>query len=379
MSMSNNRENPQVIDLVLTDDEAEKESIDDHGTLAPADASRNQHESASSGAMIDLTGDDEDSKPSAINQEKVVGVAAWDVILLVDHQEPIEYFDALVKAGVRCERRTLPTFDFLWVARNCQHQEERILGHGFERKTIYDMINALNAKENGMARSIFQKLKMDHSGLTNKHYLVQGNMRDVFRRKHLYPSVHTTRRVHLNMKTMEEEGYEIHTFPLDSLEQVVTLLKAQHEELQTIDLSLKAESFLLYKAMVVRVSWTTRVIAARKSIPKPSLGETKLQCILQEFPENFETQYKEDTLGTIKRLSELKSGGNRRIMSAKHAKIYCEKLFDKKGPGRKTKGTTSASCRKRKAVTPSESVAKKMSTLAAKVAPASAKKKLFEE
>jgi hypothetical protein len=101
----------------------------------------------------------------------------WEVVLLVDNCEPVDFFNQLSQAGVTCERRRLVTFDFLWVARRCttttttttatataatatttvtttaptaagsKYQgDEFVLGHACERKEINDLANSLDQK-----------------------------------------------------------------------------------------------------------------------------------------------------------------------------------------------------------------------------------------
>lgn len=319
-------------------------SGDDEIQKQPATAA-----AASSGpvVVIDLTQDDEAGvKPPAQRKDPSIAGARYptlpevpasrgskssstrSVVLLIDLKEPLEYFNALVAVGVTCERRFLPTFDFLWIARD--DRNEWILNHGFERKTIVDLIASMNARANGMPRSLFQKLKMNHSGVTHRHYIVQGKIVDAYRHKQLIPCASMQKRVHQNLKLLEAEGYQMHKFPPDAIDPVVAFLQQWHRKMVAENVLLNnTDALLTYEAMAKRANWTTKVVAARKSLPKPSLGEAKLQCILHEFPLSFESEYLEDDVSIVERLSALRTNGNRPILSAANAQLFCEKLVGK--------------------------------------------------
>ena len=277
----------------------------------------------------------------------------------------------------------MATFDFLWIARNHRHQEW-VLNHGFERKRIDDLVNSLNARENGMARHILQKLKMRHSGVPHRHYMVQGGIREMYR-SHLRPDQSMSKRVHKNVKDLEEEGFQIHRFPrMDSVEQVVEVLKAHHQEtVQKFAAAtdpIKTDPYIPFEVMTERVKWVTKVVAARKALPKPSLGETKLQGILDEFPTSFESDYRRDSAAMVQHLSSLKTAGNRRIMQPENARAYCEKLFgrDERPTATTAAARTHASHAASTAVTPHhETLTKKARATTTTARAAIVKRRLF--
>jgi hypothetical protein len=104
---------------------------------------------------------------------------------------------------------------------------EKVLGHACERKEIIDLVNSLNAtnKSTGLLRAVYQKLKMNNSGVENKFYVAQGAVKDMYK-THMQCNFLMARRVHEYIKTMEEENYTVTFFAQDAATQVVDFLQS---------------------------------------------------------------------------------------------------------------------------------------------------------
>lgn len=108
----------------------------------------------------------------------------YDVVLLIDERE--RYFDTgasghrldlhlskIREQGYKVEVRTLPIGDALWIARRKSHpKEEYVLDYIIERKSLEDLISSV--KESG--RYYSQKYRLQHCGLRNMYYLVEGEV-----------------------------------------------------------------------------------------------------------------------------------------------------------------------------------------------------------
>ena len=108
----------------------------------------------------------------------------YDVILLIDERE--RYFDTgssghrldvhldrIRQQGVLVEVKTLPIGDALWIARQKSNpREEYVLDYIIERKGLEDLISSV--KESGRYHS--QKYRLQHCGLQNIYYLVEGEV-----------------------------------------------------------------------------------------------------------------------------------------------------------------------------------------------------------
>jgi ERCC4-type nuclease len=227
---------------------------------------------------------------------------SWEVVLLVDTREPVDFFNQLSsQAGVTCERRRLATFDFLWVARRCTAGtaataaattgnkdvlDEFVLGHACERKEIKDLANSLNSKSKstGLIRNVYQKLKMSNSGVENKFYIVQGEIKDLYK-THMQWDVTMAKRVHENIKTMEEDGYTVSSFAQDATTQIVDFLRGIHHNMESLVANQQPpDSYMPLTAMIERADWVTELGSARGV-----LGEKMLKLILSAFPISFAT------------------------------------------------------------------------------------------
>ena len=111
----------------------------------------------------------------------------YDVVLLIDGRE--QYFRMAGSAGrgeslethverIRnnncdAEIRTLPIGDVLWVARRKDNpREEYVLDYIIERKSLQDLIQSVK----GSGRYYSQKYRLQHCGLNNVYYLVEGDI-----------------------------------------------------------------------------------------------------------------------------------------------------------------------------------------------------------
>jgi ERCC4-type nuclease len=275
------------------------------------------------------------SKPRAKRRKTML--LSWEVVLLVDDREPVDYFTQLSQAGVKCERRRLATFDFLWVARRCtttttasskDQVDEFVLGHACERKVITDLANGLNVKNKttGLVRTVYQKLKMSNSGVENKFYIVQGQIKDLFK-AHMQCDIMMRKRVHEYIKTMEEDNYTVTFFAQDAATQIVDFLRGIHQRVESqIANKQPPDTYMTLKAMIERADWVTALGSARKSLAQGTLGEKKLQLILREFPTSFKAEYNRDSASIVQRLTSLETDKRRGITNIT-AQTLCTNLF----------------------------------------------------
>jgi ERCC4-type nuclease len=275
--------------------------------------------------------DDEPRKPAA-KMCNTIQPPSWEVVLLVDVCEPAAYFDQLNTAGVMCERRRLATFDFLWVARRCTtvtadatSTKEFVLGYACERKEINDLANSLNikSKSTGLVRNVYQKLKMSNSGVENKFYIVQGEIKDLYK-THMQWAFAMGKRVHENIKTMEEDGYTVSSFAQEATTQIVDFLRGIHHNMESLVANQQPpDSYMPLTAMIERADWVTELGSARGV-----LGEKMLKLILSEFPTStkFKTEYNHGSAAMLQRLVSLKTDKNRG-MSKSTAQTLCTNLF----------------------------------------------------
>jgi ERCC4-type nuclease len=288
--------------------------------------------------LVDVDGNDEPEPPVALSSKIGAKMSetilpSWKVVLLVDVSEPVVFFNQLNQVGVLCERRRLVTFDFLWVARrctiaSCEDRVEYVLGHACERKEIVDLVNSLNAKNKstGLARTAYQKLKMDNSGVENKFYIVQGAIKDLYK-THMQCDLGMAKRVHLYTKTMEEDGYTVQRFAQDGATQIVDFLRGIHKHVESqVANKQPPDTYMTLKAMSERADWVTELGSARKLLPVGVMGEKKLQMILSEFPVGFKAEYDSDSAAVVQRLASLKTDKGRGI-SQSTAQSLCSNLF----------------------------------------------------
>jgi ERCC4-type nuclease len=278
----------------------------------------------------------------------------WEVVLLVDNCEPVDFFNQLSQAGVTCERRRLVTFDFLWVARRCttttttttatataatatttvtttaptaagsKYQgDEFVLGHACERKEINDLANSLDQKNKstGLNRNAYQKLKMRNSGVENKFYIVQGKIQDLYK-THMQWAIHMGKRVHQNIKEMEEDGYTVSRFAQDAKKEIVDFLRKIHLRVESqVANKQPPDTYMTLTRMIERADWVTEL-----GIARGALGEKKLQLILSEFPTSFKTEYNRDSAAMVQRLASLETDKRRGITNSA-AQTLCTNLF----------------------------------------------------
>jgi hypothetical protein len=336
----------EVINLVdgISDDVMDKRSVDkrrevinlvyDDDDAAPRKPKERE--------VIILTDDDDDynddepRKLPAKLRKTIQRLPSWEVVLLVDTREPVDFFNQLSsQAGVTCERRRLATFDFLWVARRCTAGtatattgnkdvlDEFVLGHACERKEIKDLANSLNSKSKstGLIRNVYQKLKMSNSGVENKFYIVQGEIKDLYK-THMQWDFTMAKRVHENIKTMEEDGYTVSSFAQDATTKIVDFLRGIHHNMESLVANQQPpDSYMPLTVMIERADWVTELGSARGV-----LGEKMLKLILSAFPISFKREYNRDSAAMVQRLASLKTDKNRG-MSKSTAQTLCTNLF----------------------------------------------------
>jgi ERCC4-type nuclease len=293
--------------------------------------------------------DDGDGKPPVLVASKPRAkmrktmLPSWEVVLLIDDREPVDFFNQLSQAGVTCERRRLATFDFLWVARciastasttNSSSKakangSEFVLGHACERKEINDLAQSLNnnSKSTGLVRNVYQKLKMNNSGVDYKFYIVQGQIKDLYKTAHMQWAISMGKRVHENIKAMERDDYTVSFFAQDAVTQIVDFLRDIHRRLELhVANKQPPDTYMTLVAMTQRADWVTELGSARKSLSRGTLGEKKLQMILRDFPTSFKTEYNRDSAAMIQRLASLETDKGRGITKSTAEKL-CTNLF----------------------------------------------------
>jgi ERCC4-type nuclease len=289
--------------------------------------------------VIDLVKEREDVDEPPLR--KIV-LPWWEVVLLVDDREPVAFFNQLSQAGVRCERRRLATFDFLWVARRCSatnttasigeddgNVDDFVLGYACERKEINDLAHSLNnkSKSTGLVRNVYQKLKMRNSGVEHKFYLVQGNIKDLYKTAHMQWDFAMGKRVHENIKAMERDDYTVVKFAQDAVTHIVDFLRQTHRHVELQVANKKPpDTYMTLTVMIERADWATELGVARKSLPRGALGEKKLQLILSEFPTSFKTDYDRDSAAMVQRLASLETD-KRKGVTKSTAEALCTNLF----------------------------------------------------
>lgn len=97
-----------------------------------------------------------------------------EVVVIVDNREVRStkerafFEEELVRAGLKCELRTLPVGDVVWIARHRQLRREAVLNVIAERKRLDDL--ALSIKD---GRYHEQKNRLRRTGMTHFYYLVE--------------------------------------------------------------------------------------------------------------------------------------------------------------------------------------------------------------
>jgi ERCC4-type nuclease len=302
---------------------------------------------AENGREVNLVDDElDDVKPPALlasnkptKMRKTV-LPQWELVLLVDDREPVDFFNRLSQAGVRCERRRLAAFDFLWVSRRITTTtadsssrvysigDEFVVGHACERKEINDLAQSLNnkSKSTGLVRNVYQKLKMDNSGIENKLFIVQGRVGDLFKTAHMQWPLSMGKRVHQNIKAMQRDDYTVSIFAQDAVTQIVDFLRVMHHRVESqVATNQPPDTYMALTEMIKRADWVTELGSARKSL-QSALGEKKLRMILCEFPTSFKTNYDNDSAAVVQRLVSLKTDKGRGI-SKSTAQALCTNLF----------------------------------------------------
>jgi hypothetical protein len=299
--------------------------------------------------LVDSNDDSDDEPPKLLASKppakmRKQQLPSWEVVLLVDSREPVDYFNKLSQAGVKCERRCLATFDFLWVGRHTtattttttaitssnDQVDEFVLGHGCERKKMKDLACSLNSisKVTGLIRSVYQRLKMNNSGVDNKFFIVQGAIKDMYTRTHIYNVFTMRKRVHEHIKEMREDGYTVNFFPQDAAAQIVDFLREKHRHLESQLANKKPlDSYMTLTAMTERADWVTKLGSAKKILPRGTFGEKKMQLILSEFPTSFKAEYDRDSAAIVQRLAALNTD-KRSGISKRTAQILCTNLFE---------------------------------------------------
>jgi crossover junction endonuclease MUS81 len=97
----------------------------------------------------------------------------WRVILLVDNREhkSQHVVSKCKQSGIPCEERTLPIGDMTWIAQCTKTGKEILCGTIMERKESSDLVSSLFG-----TRYLEQRLRMQHCGLPQLLYLVEGNI-----------------------------------------------------------------------------------------------------------------------------------------------------------------------------------------------------------
>lgn len=329
-------ENSAVIDLVHNDD-------DDGSNGAPAAA-------AHATAVVDLTAEQDetyiDKKRTGGSDGMVIDLTAsgkrqktneeeWDILLIVDSQEPKAFYEALL-AHIPCEQRRLPVFDYLWIARNKNSGKELVLDYGCERKRIDDLGASLDAKHGltKLSRNDYQRLNMMNSQLTHQYYLVQGKIKDVGWKYRKF-SNDFFRRIHARLKELkQEDGMTVVHMELNNKQQFVEWMKNIHE---TVMSEFDArQPFRTMEDLKARTRWVNRLGQHRGK-----LGAKRLRMILQAFPATFEASYQQDSEQVIKDLVNLNTDSRRGISKA-NAVSLCQGMFGENGEATTTTTTAKA-------------------------------------
>jgi hypothetical protein len=216
-----------------------------------------------------------------------------------------------------------------WTTASSKDQvDEFVLGYACERKDIVDLANGLNVKNKttGLVRTVNQKLKMNNSGVEKKFYIVQGQIKDLFKVK-VQSDIMMRKRVHEYIKTMEEDNYTVTFFTQDAVTQIVDFLRGIHQHVGVVGSKPSPpDTYMPLTAMIERADWVTELNAVRKSLAQGTLGEKKLQLILLEFPTSFETEYNRDSAAMVQRLASLETD-KRRGITITTAHTLCTNLF----------------------------------------------------
>jgi hypothetical protein len=168
---------------------------------------------------------------------------------------------------------------------------------------------------------VFQKLKMNNSGVENKFYIVQGAIKDMYK-THMQCNLLMARRVHAYIKTMEEDNYTVTFFAQDAATQVVDFLQGIHQRVVSqVAHKPPPDTYMTLAAMTERAAWVMELGSARGV-----LGEKKLQLILRDFPTSFKTEYVRDSAAMIERLASLETDKRKGITNIV-AQTLCTNLF----------------------------------------------------
>lgn len=115
-------------------------------------------------------------KAKAHAESLVLPEAPWKAILLIDGRErnSKNIVSRCMQAGIPSEERHLPIGDMAWIARCDTLGLEVMLGTIIERKEVSDLASSLFG-----SRYLEQRLRLQHSGLPQVLFLVEGNINSV--------------------------------------------------------------------------------------------------------------------------------------------------------------------------------------------------------
>jgi hypothetical protein len=175
---------------------------------------------------------------------------------------------------------------------------------------------------------------MRNSGVENKFYIVQGDIKDLYKTiKDLYKTAHMQwlpdmgKRVYQNIKEMERDDYTVFHFAQDAVTQIVDFLRQNHRLVESqVANKQPPDTYMTLTAITERADWVTELGIARKSLPPGALGEKKLQLILSEFPTSFKTDYVRDSAAMVQRLASLETD-KRKGITKTIAEMLCTNLF----------------------------------------------------
>jgi hypothetical protein len=162
---------------------------------------------------------------------------------------------------------------------------------------------------------------MRNSGVENKFYIVQGKIQDLYK-THMQWAIHMGKRVHQNIKEMEEDGYTVSRFAQDAKKEIVDFLRKIHLRVESqVANKQPPDTYMTLTRMIERADWVTEL-----GIARGALGEKKLQLILSEFPTSFKTEYNRDSAAMVQRLASLETDKRRGITNSA-AQTLCTNLF----------------------------------------------------
>jgi hypothetical protein len=226
---------------------------------------------------------------------------------------------------------------------------------------------------------------MNQTGVTHKHFVVQGKIANLYR----YPcrfNITLKKRITKHIKDLElpVSGYTVHRLAwydprrrqhIDNDEAVDFLQKLHHQvqaqfrqRQQQNQQQLQYYYKLTYHEFSERAAWVIKVASARKVLPKGVLGEKKLTAVLQKFlnEQAFRQAYDDAATGggqaaMVERLASLQmanGNANRRqhIFSRSNAEAICAHLVSVTTTATATTTTTTTTTTPTKKATTTRSV-----------------------